>query len=139
MRIEGGDLVPGPGGFETITGPAMVAQDLRGALLEPLGNDRFHPGYGSTIDTFIGQPQTEEVLFEVEQEVVRVTDNYAAVQDDFLRRSAWDNRPARSSDEIFARVGEIIFDPTPTRLGVNITIQTIDGSTVAVDAQTGAP
>ncbi len=117
----------------------MVAQDIRGGLLEPLGNDRFHPGYGSTIDSFIGQPQTQEVLFEVEQEVLRVTDNYSAVQADFLRRAAWDNRPARSADEIFARVGEIRFDPQPTTLGVNITIQTVDGSTIAVDAQqTGA-
>lgn len=137
LMLKDGDLVVGAVGHETISGPSMVAQDLRGALIEPLGNDRFHPGYGSTIDSFIGQSQSEEVLFEVEQEVLRVTNNYSAVQEDFIRRAAWENRPSRNTNEVFGRVDSIKFNPEPTRLGVNIQIKTVDGSSFVVDTMTG--
>ena len=138
LRLEGGDLVVGAGGFETLSGPTKVAQDLRLALGEPMGNDRFHPGFGSVLDTFIGQTQDDDITFQVEQEVLRVTSNYSLVQEDLIRRAVWSNQPARNTDEVFGRVSAIKFTSHPAMISAEIMVETVDGSAFVVETETGA-
>ena len=40
LKLTRGDLTVYAGGYEMVSGPAKIVQDLRCALLEPLGNDR---------------------------------------------------------------------------------------------------
>jgi hypothetical protein len=54
LLLSQGDLVPGPGGFVTISGPDKVRQDLGVAVREPYGIDRFHPEWGTTLERMIG-------------------------------------------------------------------------------------
>jgi phage baseplate assembly protein W len=80
LALADGDLVVTPAGHKTISGAARITQDLRCALIEPLGNDRFHRDWGSIIRSYIGQTLTEEVALLVESEANRVLQNYVLVQ-----------------------------------------------------------
>jgi len=84
--VFGGDR-----GARTVTGPAKLAQDLRGWLLEPRGSDPMHPEYGSSLDggalpdgtqlpTNIGAAGTHERLFDIETEIRRVLYAYQQIQ-----------------------------------------------------------
>lgn len=52
FEITGGDLnlVSGSDGAAVVTGSKKTFQDLRFAMLEPMGNDPMHPAYGSLLD-----------------------------------------------------------------------------------------
>lgn len=96
LRLLRGDLVLTGGEYQEVTGGEKIRQDLRGALLEPLGNDRFHPGWGSVLHTFIGKNYvTEESKSRIAQEIIRVIGNYVAVQRDNLQRDSLSGRKAR--------------------------------------------
>ena len=136
LQLRDGDLVVGATGHQTVTGAAMVAQDLRGALGEPLGNDRFHPGYGSTLGDSIGVILDEGAQFTVEQEVVRVVGNYAAVQQDRIQRDALSaNRSRFTTDGVLADVGDVRVTSVDDAVKVSIGITMLDGTQVPVTAE----
>lgn len=138
LRLQHGDLVPGPGGLETVTGPDMLIQDLRGALGEPLGNDRFHPGWGSVIDDYVGLPLDEGTAFEIEQEVNRVIGNYMAVQDEYLRRDQTSGRaPRYTTDDVIAAVSGVDVKYRHDHASITIGIQTMSRSEAAVQLEIG--
>ena len=128
LALDHGDLVVGSTGYAMIDGVPKVLQDVRCALLEPLGNDRFHPGFGSSLDSFVGSMQDEMVISEVQGEVRRVLDQYAAVQRDRLERDALSGARSRykTADVLAARVY------------VQVALRTADGSTVVLNTSVGA-
>lgn len=127
-KIHGGDLVPGAGGFQTVTGPERLIQGLRVALGEPMGVDRFHPGWGSVIDQFVGAPLTEGTMFDLEQEVHRVVGNYQAVQNQKVARDALTNqgRSRYTRSDVLSHIAN-----------VSITSRN-DGATILITIVTGA-
>jgi phage baseplate assembly protein W len=136
LRLKGGDLVPGPGGVETITGVDRLVQDLRCALSEPVGNDRFHPGWGSRIDEFIGMPLDEATAFAVEQEILRVIGNYMAVQEEKVRMAQATGTETRySSSEVLARVRRVTVRPQRDRLHCIVEIENLAGQFIALDTE----
>lgn len=139
LLLHEGDLVIGPNGYEMATGAQMVAQDLRCALAEPVGNDRFHPGYGSSLNDFVGMPLDEDARFLVEQEVVRVTTNYAAIQQDRIQRDALRAQRSRySTADVVANVGAVKVTADMDKVKVDITIETLDGRAVPINLGVGA-
>lgn len=139
LRLRHGDLVPGSGGVETVTGAPMLIQDMRAALGEPMGNDRFHPGWGSVIDEFIGAPLDEATRFDVEQEVNRVVGNYMAVQEDNLRRDAMSDRaPRYSSADVIAQVREVKVEARQDRIGITIVIETMNREEAVIQTEVNA-
>lgn len=138
LRIQHGDLVPGPGGLETVSGAAMLTQDLRGALAEPVGNDRFHPGWGSYIDSFVGAPLDDGTAFQVEQEVNRVIGNYMTVQDEKIRRDQTSGRAPRfTTDDVLARVRRVSTTYSRDIIGVTIEVETLSRTAVSIDTEIG--
>lgn len=131
LALRDGDLVVGPGGYALLSGPSMVAQDLRCALLEPLGNDRFHPGFGSQAEDFIGLTDSLDAQFEVQQEVARVVQNYVAVQRDRIERDALRGVKSRyKTNEVVAEVEGIQVRQVGDTLYVKIRLRTISNESV---------
>lgn len=139
LQLRGGDLVVGAGGHQTVRGTAMVAQDLRCALGEPLGNDRFHPGYGSTLADNIGRMLDTDVQFEVQQEVMRVVGNYAAIQQDKITRDALAAKKARfTTDDVVADVDGITVKADIDSVRVSIALTMLDGTAVPISTGVSA-
>jgi hypothetical protein len=91
LNISGGDLnfTSGASGASIVTGRDKAFQDLRCALLEPMGSDPMHPEFGAlldggqlpngkVVDSFLG----ENVLsvIRVKEEVGRIIQNYMDLQ-----------------------------------------------------------
>jgi hypothetical protein len=56
FQLSGGDLVPGAGGYQTITGSQKITQDIGMALGEPYGFDPYHATWGSYLPSWQGRP-----------------------------------------------------------------------------------
>lgn len=135
LQLHNGDLVIGSTGYEMVTGASLVAQDLRCALGEPIGNDRFHPGYGSALSTFIGQPLDESTRFTVEQEVNRVVGNYSAIQQDKIQRDALTAARSRfSTADVVSSVTDVKVEAVYDSVKVSVEITTMAGQNLTVEA-----
>lgn len=133
MMLRDGDLVPTRRDFVMVSGTGKVSQDLRCALLEPLGNDRFHPGWGSTLDQFIATIADEETRVEIESEINRVISNYAAVQRDKIEADITGDAETRfTTDEILSRVRGVRVEVGTETVKVDITLQTVSGEVVVL-------
>lgn len=73
LRLQNGDFVPSGGSYALAQNETKLVQDLRCWILEELGDDPFHPTYGSKIngDEVIGQ-QTQFAVIELEGEIRRI-------------------------------------------------------------------
>jgi len=139
MRLSGGDLVIGANSdLQMVTGADKVEQDMRCALLEPLGNDRFHPGWGSSLDDFISRPIVGSVESDVLAEVNRVVGNYAAVQRDKIESQMLSGADSTyTTDEVVSGVTDVTTHQTYDTVAVKISIGTVSGQTVTL-SESGA-
>jgi phage baseplate assembly protein W len=80
FRILNGDLDLSSNTFGVCTGIEKLTQDLSLWIKEEYGIDRFHPDYGSTTESFIGDIASELNQHELEVEVVRVLNIYQQIQ-----------------------------------------------------------
>lgn len=80
LAIEDGDLVRKGANFGIVYGVEKLAQDLRLWLTESFGGDAMHPELGSMLDAWIGGIISPSTKSEVQAEVLRVLQNYQAVQ-----------------------------------------------------------
>lgn len=134
LRLSNGDLTLTGRVFAEVSGTNKVAQDLRGALAEPVGNDRFHPGWGSTLDNFISTITDENTAFEIEAEVNRVISNYAAVQRDKVEADIYSDSETRfTTDEILQRIGGVSATVEQDRVSVDIRLLTASGEVIALN------
>lgn len=135
MLLDDGDLVIGTSSdYQMVTAEQKVKQDVRGALLEPLGNDRFHPGWGSTLFDHIGEPLTEFNRTAVLSEVNRVVGNYAAIQRDRVEADMLSNTPTRfSTNEIVTSVIGVRAEQVLDSMRIEIGIGTVARTSVDID------
>ena len=138
LQLKHGDLVIGTNGYATVDGAMMVAQDLRVALGEPVGNDRFHPGYGSALDSYVGMVLDESARFSVEQEVNRVVGNYTAIQRDRIQKDALVATRSRfSTDDVISEVSAVKVTSSMDAVQVSIGITTMSGKSALISMQAG--
>jgi phage baseplate assembly protein W len=138
LQISHGDLVVSGGSYAMLTGPARIAQDLRLALGEPLANDRFHPGYGSQLESYVGLPGSPHQLFEIEQEVGRVVGLYSAVQRDRISRdTAAGVRSRYRTADVLASLTAVDVVQTGDAVSVRLSLRTADGQSEVTTATTG--
>lgn len=132
--LDDGDLVVGTNSdLAMATGTNKVVQDVRGALLEPLGNDRFHPGWGSDLDSYIGTPTFSDVTITVQSEVNRVVGNLAAVQRDQIESQSLNSDVSTwTTDEVIAGVTSVNVQQTYDAVNVEITVGTVAGETATI-------
>lgn len=93
LDVSTGDLnlTSSTTGMGTVTGSAKAFQDIKCAILESMGNDPMHPEYGSLLDggvmpdgTLIesrfGNIIDNALVFEIENEITRVIEDYSKKQ-----------------------------------------------------------
>lgn len=134
MLLRDGDLVPSHRDLRMVTGAGKVAQDLRCALREPLGNDRFHTGWGSTLEGFLASIADEETRSEVEEEINRVISNYAAVQRDRIEADIFgeESESRFTTEEIVSRIRDVAVQVEGDTIKATITIQTVAGEVLVL-------
>lgn len=122
LAIEDGDLLMKGSQLGIVHGVDKLKQDISIWLREPYRGDRFHSTYGSILDSFIGQVISEDTIGMVQSEVMRVLQNFQAIQYRMLRET-----PERlSADEVLVDIADI-----KTRIDydqVVVTIQFVTGS-----------
>lgn len=139
MKLTDGDLSIVGGSYALCDGAVKTEQDVTCALIEPLGNDRFHPGWGSTLYRFIGLPMTPTTLFQVQQEAARVLNNYMAVQYDLVQTDTLNQTPSRfTTSELIGQVTSVVAAGTLDTITLTITIQTVDEQDLVLTATTTA-
>lgn len=106
--IRNGDFVFDHGGFQMVEGAAKVEQDLGLAVREAYGTDRFHPQWGSIMNTYIGFSIDDQMPHLLEAEMRRVVQNYVAIQQLQLQQDATAGRKSRyGTNEIIVRVDHV--------------------------------
>ncbi len=134
MQLTDGDLSLGASSdYQMVTDAPKVKQDLRCALLEPLANDRFHPGWGSSLEDNVGLPLNDTTRINVLTEVNRVVGNYASIQRDRIETDLLSSTETRfGTDEIVSAVTNIGITQNQDSLKVEISIGTVAGSDVQI-------
>lgn len=138
LRLTDGDLQIVGGSYQLCDGATKTQQDVGLALGEPLGNDRFHPGWGSQLFDYIGLILDQATLFEIEQEVARVIANYTQVQYDQIQADALTQSASRfTTAEIIGEVTGIDVSAALDTVTVGISITTADEQDLVLTASVG--
>ena len=77
--MQNGDLVATGSELQIVSGDAKLQQDLTLWMLERYGSNRFHPTFGSSLQSFIGGVIGSSTHANVYNEVLRVLTNYQAM------------------------------------------------------------
>ncbi len=133
FAIESGDLVVGPEGFATVSGSTKVQQDLGIAMREPLGCDRFHPRWGTTLTSMVGGVITNQTEMLVRSEVQRLIKNYVAVQGQVVEQDvALAQRSRIATSEVITAVEGIDIRQDFDRVHVRVRLRVFSGETVTL-------
>lgn len=134
LVIRNGDLALGPGGFQTITGPQKVKQDLAVAMREPFGCDRFHPRWGSLLFDYVGRPVSLELEALIRGEITRLVQNYAASQGEALMqdRTRSQRRSRFSTNEVVSGVEAIQVRQEYDRYHIRVIVRTMAGEEITL-------
>jgi hypothetical protein len=133
LALIGGDLALGDGGYRTLTGAARIRQDLALALVEPYGQDTYHPEFGSVLAAHIGEPLTPELELLVRSEVVRVVQQYVDSQQAQIAADALAGSRSRFSfQDVVQSVQSISTDIQYDTIKVTIALKTQSGGIVRV-------
>ena len=81
LQLQGGDLSVTGSECNIVYGTSKLVQDMEIWLLTRYGSDRMHPTFGSTLQSFIGQPMTSPTTTQtnVYNEILRVLNNYQSM------------------------------------------------------------
>jgi phage baseplate assembly protein W len=139
FALRNKDFELGPGGYVIVTGPAKVQQDLGVAVREPLGIDRFHPGWGSLLPSFIGLIADDAMELRIRSEISRLIANYVLIQNEQIMQDSRRGRPSRfSTGELVDRIVSIEVIQQYDSFQVTASIQTVAGERVNLNTSVGA-
>ena len=85
LKIVDGDLVQEGSTLGVVFGTAKLKQDIDHWLRERYGGDRFHTNLGSILQDFIGGVVSLSTRQEIQDEVLRVLQNYQEMQRRLLK------------------------------------------------------
>lgn len=138
LEIRNGDLALAPGGYATLTGAAKVKQDLGVAVREPLGCDRFHPNWGTTLSDLTGSAMSGDAESLIQSEITRLVRNYAAIQDDLLAADYGQGvKPRFDIDEIVSDLSSIEIQRREDAVYIRVKVKTMSGSTTTLVTSVG--
>lgn len=137
LALSGGDLMLGPGGFQTVSGASKVQLELSLDLGERYGTDRFHPTeWGSTVADYIGEPIDADgtLAFEVQSEVSRMIQEYIAIQQaeimsDYLNGS----RSQYATSDVIQGVTSITVVQNVDTFNITVNVTTAAGQQVTLN------
>jgi hypothetical protein len=143
LRLEHGDLSLSGASLGTVTNEQKLVQDLRCWILEKMGTDDLHPGYGSLIDGGVSPDGTfsmgvvgeslDLVVLSVESELRRIVSEYQGQQ---LSRAKSDrfvyNKATLTVREVLLSISEITVSLSEDRLNVVLGLQTAAGQNIDI-------
>lgn len=114
---------------KVITGRDKLVQCLTQWLLESRGVDRFHPTYGSNIQSMVGIQRTEPNRLSIENEIRQSCNDYMNyISSDF------EQDPAKySKDEIIVQVMSVESYYIGEELHATVTVRTLSGEKRTVE------
>ena len=80
LAIANGGRVRSGNSMAIVYGSEKLKQDLCLWVTERYGTDRFHPKLGSVLPDFIGSLITDNTRTQIQSEILRILQNYQAVQ-----------------------------------------------------------
>lgn len=106
LRVLDGDLCRKGSQLDLVYGLEKLIQDVDLWLRERYGGDRFHLNMGSILQDYVGGIVSDSTDAEIQAEVLRVLQNYQAVQLRRLREKPQSLSPSEmlmSIDDVTAR------------------------------------
>lgn len=133
LKVVNGDISVRAGRIETVSGADKLKQDLTLWLTERYQDDRFHRGYGSVLDNYIGGVITNDTTTRVRSETLRVLSNYQQLQIQNFR----ENPTKFSPQELLQSVNGVDVTVSYDKVVVIIRITTSAGVPVTVSVSPG--
>lgn len=133
LEIRNGDLVLGAGGFASIKGESKLRQDLGIIMREGLGEDRFHPRWGSVLGNYAGEMISSETIGLIKGEIHRLIQNYMVTQSQQIEADLNARRhPRHTPDEVVVSVSNIAVQQWQDRINVKVSVNTLAGGTLSI-------
>lgn len=136
LKLTHGDFELSNASLGTVTAENKLVQDFRCYLLERMGTDNLHPGFGSLIDggiqpdgteveSPIGESDVQTVVLFLEKEIRRIGSDYQQRQ---LARAKSDkftySKVTLTAGEILVGIPSVTFTQTMDTLDVVVALQT---------------
>jgi phage baseplate assembly protein W len=138
LRIVQGDLSFDGGGYQMIEGVSKVEQDLTLATLEPVGTDRFHPSWGSSLQRMIGSRPTQHAIMLIQSEIARIIRNYALIQSAAIEADSLNDARSRLTlGETVAEINGIDVKQELDRLIFRVSVSTMSGEEIVMVREVG--
>jgi phage baseplate assembly protein W len=140
LALVNGDLAIGTNGaYLLYSGVARIKQDLTLALTEEYGTDRFHPTYGSIVQSYLGQVLSAELMQLVRAEVNRVLQNYLIIQqNEVLRDTLVDVANRFDTSDVVQSVDNVAARAVLDTIYLSATLTTLSRETVTISRQVTA-
>lgn len=140
LALVNGDLAIGTNGaYLLYSGVSRIKQDLTLALTEEYGTDRFHPTYGSIVQSYLGQVLSAELMQLVRAEVNRVLQNYLVIQqNEVLRDTVIDVANRFDTSDVVQSVDNVAARAVLDTIYLSATLTTLSRETVTISRQVTA-
>lgn len=139
LALTQGDLTLAQGGYQLFTGVDRIRQDLRLALQDEFGTDRFHPGWGSIVMRYIGNVLTSQLQALVRAEVNRVINNYCTIQQaEVLADSVVDVAGRFTTSDVVRSIVSITATAHQDRIDIAVVLETLARETVTIKSSMSA-
>lgn len=140
LALVNGDLAIGTNGaYLLYSGVSRIKQDLTLALTEEYGTDRFHPTYGSIVQSYLGQVLSAELMQLVRAEVNRVLQNYLVIQqNEVLRDTVVDVANRFDTSDVVQSVDNVAARAVLDTIYLSATLTTLSRETVTISRQVTA-
>lgn len=129
FQLQNGDLVVTSGrAFQVVKNRDKLIQDLKLWILEHYGEDPSTPDYGSTLDTYIGSPMSQGVINQIQSEVLRVLQQYQAMQLDNMQNDTilYAGSTTLDPSEVIASINGLTVQAVGSILLITVSITTLD-------------
>lgn len=140
LALINGDLAIGTNGaYLLYSGVSRIRQDLTLALTEEYGTDRFHPTYGSIVQSYLGQILSAELMQLVRAEVNRVLQNYLIIQqNEVLRDTLIDVANRYDTSDVVQSVDSVQARAVLDTIYLSATLTTLSRESVTISRQVSA-
>jgi len=133
LAIADGDLSRRGSQLSLVFGVNKLKQDLNCWLREQFGADRFHVNMGSILQEFVGSVVSGSTQVEVQSEVMRVLQNYQAMQ---VRRFR-ENPQKLSPSELLVSIDDVEITVNYDAVWVTVRIRNGSNESTTINVASG--
>lgn len=129
LKLQNGDLVVTSGrAFQVVKNRDKLVQDLKLWILEQFGTDANTPEYGSMLDSYIGAPMSQGMINQVQAEILRVLQQYQAMQLDNMQNDTIQYQGSTTLDpsEVIASIDGLTVQAVGSMILVSVALTTLD-------------